>query len=348
MSPTDFQPRRVLITGGAGFIGSALVRCALEQLPQAQVVNLDSLTYAANLSGLDEILEHPRHEFVRGDITDRSAVAAAMDGCDAVINVAAESHVDRSIADSSPFISSNVVGTQVLVDCARELDVDRYVQVSTDEVYGSLSLDPNEPAFTETTPLKPSSPYAASKAAADLLVLAYGHTFGFPGMITRCSNNFGPRQFPEKVIPLFTINLMQGKRVPLYGDGLNVRDWIHVDDHCDAILAALCKGNPGHVYNVGANNEHSNLKLTHMLLSLTGCDESSIEHVTDRLGHDRRYAIDSTWTCRSLGWHPKRSAWPDALQSTVQWYRDNEDWWAAILSGEYRIRNDEIASALRR
>lgn len=339
------RPRRILITGGAGFIGSALVRMILERLPGAEVVNFDALTYAASLSGLEDVLEHPRHRFVRGDIADRAAVRRAMDGCDCVINVAAESHVDRSIIDSSPFIRTNVLGTQVLLDSARELKVQRYLQVSTDEVYGSLSLDPAEPAFTEATPLNPSSPYAASKAAADLLVLAYVHTFGFPAMITRCSNNFGPRQFPEKVIPLFTINLMRGKRVPLYGDGLNVRDWIHVDDHCAAIIAALERGQAGRVYNVGASNEHPNVELTRMLLRLTGRDPSFIEHVTDRLGHDRRYAIDSTWTRKALGWEATRSQWPAALEDTVQWYRENQIWWESILSGAYREENDRLAAS---
>ncbi len=347
MHERPFEPKRILITGGAGFIGSALVRNVLEQLPGASIVNLDCLTYAASLSGLEELLEHPRHHFVRGDITDRETVRRAMDGCDAVINVAAESHVDRSIADSSPFIRTNVVGTQILLDTARELKVARYLQVSTDEVYGSLSLDPNEPAFKETTPLNPSSPYAASKAAADLLVLAYCHTIGFPGMITRCSNNFGPRQFPEKVIPLFTINLMRGKRVPLYGDGLNVRDWIHVDDHCAAIIAALQRGQAGQVYNVGASNEHPNVELTHMLLKLTGRDASYIEHVTDRLGHDRRYAIDSTWTRQALGWQASKSQWPAALEATVQWYRDSQPWWESILSGQYRDENERLAGLAR-
>lgn len=347
MHERPFEPKRILITGGAGFIGSALVRNVLAQLPGSSIVNLDCLTYAASLSGLEELLEHPRHHFVRGDITDRETVRRAMDGCDAVINVAAESHVDRSIADSSPFIKTNVVGTQILLDTARELDVARYLQVSTDEVYGSLSLDASEPAFTEKTPLNPSSPYAASKAAADLLVLAYCHTFGFPGMITRCSNNFGPRQFPEKVIPLFTINLMRGKRVPLYGDGLNVRDWIHVDDHCAAIIAALQRGQAGQVYNVGASNEHPNVELTHMLLKLTGRDASFIEHVTDRLGHDRRYAIDSTWTRQALGWQASKSQWPAALEATVQWYRDSQPWWESILSGAYRQDNERLAKATR-
>lgn len=347
MHERPFEPKRILITGGAGFIGSALVRNVLAQLPGSSIVNLDSLTYAASLSGLEELLEHPRHHFVRGDITDRETVRRAMDGCDAVINLAAESHVDRSIADSSPFIRTNVVGTQILLDTARELKVARYLQVSTDEVYGSLSLDASEPAFTEKTPLNPSSPYAASKASADLLVLAYCHTFGFPGMITRCSNNFGPRQFPEKVIPLFTINLMRGKRVPLYGDGLNVRDWIHVDDHCAAIIAALQRGQAGQVYNVGASNEHPNVELTHMLLKLTGRDVSFIEHVTDRLGHDRRYAIDSTWTRQALGWQASKSQWPAALEATVQWYRDSQPWWESILSGAYRQDNERLSKAKR-
>lgn len=343
MIERPYAPTRILITGGAGFIGSALVRLVLDHLPGADVVNFDALTYAASLSGLEEMLDHPRHRFVRGDMADRAAVHAAMEGCDCVINVAAESHVDRSIIDSGPFVRTNVLGTQTLLDTARELGVQRFIQVSTDEVYGSLSLDSNEPAFTERTPLNPSSPYAASKAAADLLVLAYVHTFGFPAMITRCSNNFGPRQFPEKVIPLFTINLMQGRRVPLYGDGLNVRDWIHVEDHCAAIIAALERGQAGQVYNIGANNEHPNVELTHMLLRLTGRDESFIEYVPDRLGHDRRYAIDSTWTRHALGWEATRSHWPAALEETVRWYRDHRRWWESILSGAYREENERLA-----
>ena len=339
---------RIIVTGGCGFIGSALVLHLVEDLGH-EVTTLDALTYAANPISLRPLEGNPRHRFVQADICDAQAVEEAFAAArpQAVMHLAAESHVDRSITGPGAFIRTNVVGTQTLLDTARELDVARYLQVSTDEVYGSLSLDSREPAFKETTPLNPSSPYAASKAAADLLVLAYGHTFGFPGMITRCSNNFGPRQFPEKVIPLFTINLMQGKRVPLYGDGLNVRDWIHVDDHCAAIIAVLQRGRVGDVYNVGASNEHPNVELTQMLLGLTGRDPSFIEHVTDRLGHDRRYAIDSTRTRQTLGWQATRSRWPAALNETVQWYRDHQPWWESILSGAYREENQRLAQRAR-
>jgi dTDP-glucose 4,6-dehydratase len=336
-SPTaPFNPRRVLVTGGAGFIGSTFVSFVLRERPGVEVVNLDKLTYAGNLNSLGDALDDPRHTFVRGDIVDRETVLGAIDGCDSVVNFAAESHVDRSIMDSGPFIETNVRGTQVLLDAAREAGVGRFVQIGTDEVYGSLPLDRSDLRFTEDSPLEPNSPYAASKAAADLLVRAYHHTFGLPAIITRCSNNFGPYQFPEKVIPLFVLNLLRGKRVPLYGDGLNVRDWIHVEDHAEALLAVLERGRPGEVYNIGADNERSNLELTRTLLELTGRDDSFIEYVTDRPGHDRRYAIDSSKAQREIGWKPTRSVWPEALTATVEWYRDNEQWWSAILSGEYR------------
>lgn len=327
---------RILITGGAGFIGSNLVRYLREQRPDWELINLDKLTYAGNLDNLADIPQDDRYRFVRGDICDRDLVRSLMPGCDGVIHLAAESHVDRSIADSRPFIDANVMGTQVLLDAAREFSVRRFLHVSTDEVYGSLPVDVPELKFGEHSPLAPSSPYAASKAASDLLVQAAWRTFKLPVCITRCSNNFGPYQFPEKVIPLFVTNLLQGKRVPLYGDGKNVRDWIHVLDHCEALLAVLERGKPGSVYNIGADNEHANIDLTHAILRIMNQSAEMIEPVEDRLGHDRRYAIDAKKIERDLDWRPTRSAWPDALRETVQWYIDHEPWWRRIQSGACR------------
>ena len=324
---------RILVTGGAGFIGSNFVHWALANWPDVHVVNLDVLTYAGNLANLAAIDSDPRHTFVRGDVTDASMLDRLMaDGVDAVVNFAAESHVDRSLMSSEPFVRTNVVGTQQLLDAARRHDVGRFLQISTDEVYGSLG---DEGEFTESTPLAPNSPYAASKAAADVLCRAYHHSFGFPVLVSRCSNNYGPFQFPEKVIPLFVTNLFEDKRVPLYGDGLNVRDWIYVEDHCAALGAILEKGRPGEVYNVGADCELTNLDLTHRILAACGKDEGHIEYVKDRPGHDRRYAIDSTKLRTELGWAPQHE-FDDALARTVEWFRQHEDWWQAIKSGEYR------------
>lgn len=327
---------RILVTGGAGFIGSNFVRFALHERDDLSIVNLDLLTYSGNLENLAGLEDDPRYEFVKGDICDRDLVASLMTRCDGVVHFAAESHVDRSIIDSTPFIRSNVLGTQTLLDAAREAGVERFVHVSTDEVYGSLPLDRPEEKFLEDSPLAPSSPYAASKTASDLLVRAAFHTFGFPAIVTRCSNNFGPYQFPEKVIPLFVTNLIEDQPVPLYGDGLNVRDWLHVEDHCEAILTALEKGQPGEVYNIGGDNERSNLDLTKTILAVLGKDDSYIRPVKDRPGHDRRYAIDSTKIQRELGWRPTRSAWPEAMERTVAWYQDNEQWWRRVKSGEYQ------------
>lgn len=329
---------RILVTGGAGFIGSNFVRFALGERDDLEIVNLDALTYSGNPDNLADLEGAPRHRFLHGDICDRETVERAMDACNAVVHFAAESHVDRSIADSSPFIQTNIAGTQTLLDAARTVGVGKFVHVSTDEVYGDLPLDRPEIKFTEQTPIRPSSPYSASKAGSDLLVRAAAHTFNLPCCMTRCSNNFGPYQFPEKVIPLFVTNLLQGKKVPLYGDGRNVRDWLHVVDHCEAVLAVLEKGRPGEVYNIGGDNERSNLELTHTILEIMGKDESSIEYVEDRLGHDRRYAIDSSKIQTELGWTPKRSGWPQALEETVRWYSDNETWWKRVLSGAYRER----------
>jgi dTDP-glucose 4,6-dehydratase len=258
------------------------------------------------------------------------AVRGVMAGCAAVVHCAAESHVDRSIEDAAPFVTTNVLGTQILLEAARDAGIERFVMVSTDEVYGSLPLERSDLRFDEASPLAPRSPYAASKAAADVMALAYHHTFDLGVTVTRCSNNFGPYQFPEKVIPLFVTNLIDGKKVPLYGDGLNVRDWIHVEDHCEALVAILERGRPGVAYNVGADNERSNQELTHAILDLMGAPRSMIEPVADRPGHDRRYAIDASRLAEELGWRPSWSRWPEALESTIRWYREHEAWWRPL------------------
>lgn len=321
-----------LVTGAAGFIGSNFVRQVLAEEQNVRVVAFDALTYAGNLENLADCLERERLQFIRGDICDGEAVRAAMsDGVDVMVNFAAESHVDRSILGCKDFIRTNVEGVQILLDEARARGVNLFLQVSTDEVYGSLGPTG---LFTERTPLQPRSPYSASKAAADLLVSAYQHTFGLPAIITRCSNNYGPYQFPEKLIPLFITNLIEGKKVPVYGDGLNVRDWIHVADHCRGIRAAIERGRPGEVYNLGGNNEQTNMAITRMLIEALGMDESSIQYVQDRLGHDRRYAIDASRSARELGWQPLVD-FKQGLAETVDWYRTNESWWRRIKTGEY-------------
>ena len=330
----------ILLTGGAGFIGSNFVRYVLEARRDVRLINLDCLTYSGNLENLAGLEGDSRYRFVKGDILDRPLLASLLDGVDVVIHMAAESHVDRSIMDSEPFVRTNVLGTQSLLDAARHSHggkgVARFVHVSTDEVYGSLPLERPDLKFTEDTPIQANSPYAASKAASDLLVRAAFHTFHMPVLTTRCSNNFGAYQFPEKVIPLFVTNLIEGKRVPLYGDGKNVRDWLHVLDHCEAILAVAENGRVGEVYNIGGNNERSNLELTHAILSIMGKGREMIQPVEDRKGHDRRYAIDASKIERELGWRPTRSAWPGALESTVRWYVDHPDWWKRVKSGAYR------------
>ncbi|NJL31016.1 MAG: dTDP-glucose 4,6-dehydratase [Phycisphaerales bacterium] len=336
---------KLLLTGGCGFIGSNFVRFALHRDPSLHIVNLDALTYSGNPDNLADLADDARladrYTFVHGSILDAALLEKLLVGCDAVVHMAAESHVDRSILDSRPFIETNVLGTQTLLDAIRRVSKagafgGRLVHVSTDEVYGSLPLDQPDLKFTETTPITANSPYSASKAASDLLVQAYHHTFGLNICITRCSNNFGPYQFPEKVIPLFVTNLIENKRVALYGDGKNVRDWLHVDDHCEAILTVLEKGRSGEVYNIGGNNERSNLELTHAILNIMGKGLDMIQPVTDRLGHDRRYAIDPTKIQHELGWQPSRSNWPGALEATVRWYVDHPLWWQRVKSGAYR------------
>jgi len=324
---------RALVTGGCGFIGSNFVRLLLRERPDWDVVTLDLLTYAGNLENLGDVIDHPRHRFVRGNICDRGAVDRVLGGgVDVVVNFAAESHNDRAIHEPERFVQTNVLGTQVLLAAARAAGVSRFVQVSTDEVYGSLGP---EGRFSEESPLAPNSPYSASKAGGDLLVRAYVRTFGFPGLITRCSNNYGPYQFPEKLIPLFVTNALDDQPLPLYGDGLNVRDWIHVEDHCAAVLAVAERGEPGEVYNIGAGNEVSNLEITRTILAELGKPESLIRFVADRPGHDRRYAIDAAKIRDTLGWEPRR-AFADGLRETVRWYVEHRDWWQRVRSGEYR------------
>jgi dTDP-glucose 4,6-dehydratase len=319
---------KLLVTGGCGFIGSCFVHLALER--GAGVVNLDKLTYAGNPANVADVADDPGYRFVHADIADAEAVAGAIDGCEVVVNFAAESHVDRSILDPAEFIQTDVVGTAVLLAAAREAGVRRFVQVSTDEVYGSIA----QGAFRETDPISPSSPYSASKAGGDLQVLAWHNTFGLDAVITRGSNTYGPRQYPEKLIPLFVTNALDGEPLPVYGDGLQIRDWLHVEDHCTGIWTAMEKGVPGEVYNVGGGDEETNLEITRRILELTGCDPDLVRHVTDRPGHDRRYALDTTKS-QALGWKPEHD-FADGLAETVAWYKDRRDWWEPIKSGAYR------------
>jgi dTDP-glucose 4,6-dehydratase len=351
---------KILVTGGAGFIGSNFVRYLLKEHPDYKVINLDKLTYSGNLENLKDLAENPNYTFVQGDILDGGLITSLLNGDHpatshqpptAVINFAAESHVDRSIEDPASFVRTNVLGTQVLLDCAKKAwsaghqppaTSHRFIQVSTDEVYGSLGPTGY---FTEETPLAPNSPYSASKTGADLLVRAYHETFGFPAMITRCSNNYGPYQFPEKLIPLMVTNALEGKPLPVYGDGKNVRDWLHVDDHCRAIDAVLHKGKIGEVYNIGGNNEWKNIDIVNLICDILDKEYTSqltvhisrslITFVKDRPGHDRRYAIDSSKIKRELGWTPNYR-FEEGLRETVDWYVNNREWWQRIKSGEYR------------
>ncbi|ADG05612.1 dTDP-glucose 4,6-dehydratase [Kyrpidia tusciae] len=323
---------KLLVTGGAGFIGSNFVHYMLNAHPTYRVVNLDVLTYAGNLENLQNVEDDPRHRFVKGDICDRSLVFDLVsDGFDVIVNFAAESHVDRSILDASPFVRTNVLGTQVLLDAVREFGVSKYIQVSTDEVYGSLNGDGY---FTEDTPLSPNSPYSASKASADLLVRATHHTYGIDVNITRCSNNYGPFQFPEKLIPLTISNALENRSIPVYGDGQQVRDWLHVLDHCRAIDRVIHHGRPGEVYNIGGHNERTNLEVVKRILSLLNKPESLIQHVQDRPGHDRRYAIDATKIRRELGWAPQYG-FEEGLRQTIQWYLDHQEWLQRVKSKDY-------------
>ena len=326
--------KKIFVTGGAGFIGSAFIHLVLEETSDVEIVNFDALTYAGNPENLKD-LDALRHKFVKGDICDKDAVFAALpDDCDAVFNFAAESHVDRSITSASEFVTTNVLGTQVLLDAARAKNVRRFVQVSTDEVMGSLPED-DTAFFSENSPLEPNSPYAASKAAAEHFVRAARETFGLDTIITRCGNNYGQRQFPEKLIPLMIANAMNDEPLPVYGDGRNVRDWIFVEDHARAIWLAYEKGRSGESYNIGAQNERQNIEVVKAILDALDKPHSLIKFVTDRLGHDRRYAIDPTKAETELGWKPN-TTWEEGLQKTIRWYQENQDWVNHIRNGTYR------------
>jgi dTDP-glucose 4,6-dehydratase len=322
---------RLLVCGGAGFIGSDFVRRMLGKHDDWEVVCLDKLTYAGNLDNLKNVADDARYSFVHGDICDREAVEAAAAGADAIVNFAAETHVDRSIAEPEAFLTTDVLGTHTLLETVRALGIGRMVQVSTDEVYGSIESG----AFTEADCIRPSSPYSASKAGGDLQALAYHTTYGTPVMITRGSNTYGPYQYPEKLIPLFVTNALEGSGLPLYGDGLNVRDWLHVDDHCDGIEFVLLNGEPGEVYNVGGGNERTNLEITTIIIDELGLSGDVIEWVTDRPGHDRRYALDCS-KLAAMGWTP-RVGFEQGLRETIRWYRDNDRWWSKIKhqTGEF-------------
>lgn len=327
---------KILITGGAGFIGSNFIYYLLQKYPSYSCVCVDLLTYAGNLKTLDRALKNPRFKFVKGDIADRNFVDSlfSKEGFDVVVNFAAESHVDRSIENPEVFLVTNVLGTQVLLDCCKTHSVKRFHQVSTDEVYGDLPLDRPDLFFTESTPIHTSSPYSASKAAADLLTLAYFRTYGLPVTISRCSNNYGPYHFPEKLIPLMISRALSDESLPVYGKGLNVRDWIYVEDHCAAVDLIVHNGRVGEVYNVGGNSERTNLDVVKTILAILNKPESLICYVEDRAGHDLRYAIDATKMSRELGWEPKTD-FDEGLRKTVQWYLDNRSWWEEILQGDY-------------
>ena len=326
--------KNILVTGGAGFIGSNFINLILNEHEDYRIINLDKLTYAGNLENLTPSIDNPNFTFVKGDILNADLVRYLFEEYEInyVINFAAESHVDRSILGSEIFFRTNVLGTNVLLETSRKFEVKKFVQVSTDEVYGSLG---KEGLFTEKTPLSPNSPYSSSKAAADMMALSFHHTYGLPVVVTRCSNNYGPYQFPEKLIPLMILNTLSDKKLPVYGDGMNVRDWIFVNDHNKAIDLVLQKGKPGEVYNIGASNEMPNIEIIKLILKHLKKPESLIEYVKDRPGHDKRYAIDSTKIQKELGWMPANT-FEEAIEKTIKWYLKNEDWWRRILTGEYQ------------
>ncbi|MBQ6496631.1 MAG: dTDP-glucose 4,6-dehydratase [Firmicutes bacterium] len=328
---------KYLVTGGAGFIGANFVFYMLQEHPDDEIVCYDALTYAGNLETLESVMDHPKFRFVKGDVADREAVFRlfAEEGFDVVVNFAAESHVDRSIEDPGVFLKTNILGTQVLMDASREYGVARFHQVGTDEVYGDLPLDRPDLFFTEDMPVTASSPYSASKASADLLAMAYHRTYGLPVTISRCSNNYGPYQFPEKLIPLMIANALADKDLPVYGTGENVRDWLYVEDHCRAIDGILQNGRVGEIYNIGGHNEKSNLEVVKIILQQLGKPESLITFVGDRKGHDLRYAIDPAKIHGEIGWLPE-TKFENGIKATIQWYLDHEDWWKNIISGEYQ------------
>ena len=319
---------KILVTGGAGFIGSCFIRHVLKKHPNYKIINLDALTYAGNIENLDDLKDNSNYKFVHGNICDKKLMRELISEVDCVVNFAAESHVDRSITGPEIFIETNVQGTLNLLQASKEVGIERYLQVSTDEVYGSLG---KTGFFYETTPIAPNSPYSASKASADLLVRAYWETYKLPVLNTRCSNNYGPYQYPEKLIPFFISQLLKGEKVPVYGDGLNVRDWLYVYDHCEAIDIVLHKGKLGEVYNIGGHNEKTNLEITHLILNAMGKDESSIKYVEDRLGHDRRYAISNDKITAELGWKPSLT-FEEGIKITIDWYLNNQDWIKKIES----------------
>lgn len=328
---------KIIVTGGAGFIGGNFVHYMLKAHPEYQIVCLDLLTYAGNMETLAPVINHPNFKFVKGDIADRKFIYSFVETeqPDIIVNFAAESHVDRSIENPEIFLKTNVIGTSVLLDACHRYGIKRYHQVSTDEVYGDLPLDRPDLFFTEETPLHTSSPYSASKASADLLVLAYYRTYGLPVTISRCSNNYGPYHFPEKLIPLMIVNALNDKKLPVYGTGENVRDWLYVEDHCIAIDRIIHDGKIGEVYNIGGHNERTNLEVVKTILKELGKEERLISYVADRLGHDRRYAIDPTKIETELGWQPT-TMFDEGIKKTIQWYIDNKSWWQRIMSGEYQ------------
>ena len=336
---------KIIVTGGAGFIGGNFVHYMIKKYPDYPIICLDKLTYAGNLETLESVMDNPHFTFVKGDIADREFVYDLFEKekPDIIVNFAAESHVDRSITDPGIFLQTNVIGTGVLLDACRIYGIERYHQVSTDEVYGDLPLSRPDLFFTEATPLHTSSPYSASKASADLLVLAYHRTFGLPVTISRCSNNYGPYHFPEKLIPLMIANCLNDKPLPVYGKGENVRDWLYVEDHCAAIDLIIHNGKVGEVYNIGGHNERTNLQVVETIIDALGKSRDLIKYVTDRPGHDMRYAIDPTKIHDELGWEPK-TKFDDGIKKTIQWYLDNKEWWERIISGEYQNYYDKMYS----
>lgn len=337
--------KTILVTGGTGFIGNCFCKLLLAERPEYRVLNVDVCTYAANPSTIEEELKNPNYKFFKTDIRDREAIEKIFEEekPDIVVNFAAESHVDRSITNPQIFLETNILGTAVLMDACRKYGIERYHQVSTDEVYGDLPLDRPDLFFTEETPIHTSSPYSSSKAAADLLVLAYHRTYGLPVTISRCSNNYGPYHFPEKLIPLMIANALADKPLPVYGEGLNVRDWLYVEDHCKAIDLIIHKGRVGEVYNVGGHNEKQNIEIVKIICKELGKPESLITHVGDRKGHDMRYAIDPTKIHNELGWLPE-TKFEDGIKKTIQWYLDNREWWETIISGEYQNYYEKMYS----